>query len=66
MIGTHQNQKLLHSKEHNKTKRQCMEWEKICANDISDIGLVSKMYKELISHSLMLLSGECLRKEDAT
>ena len=31
----------------NKTKRQQMEWEKIFANDISDKGLVSKIYKEL-------------------
>ena len=30
-----------------KTKRQPMEWEKILANDISDKGLVSKIYKEL-------------------
>ena len=32
----------------NKTKRQPTEWEKIFANDISDKGLVSKIYKELI------------------
>ena len=31
----------------NKTKRQLTEWEKIFANDISDKGLVSKIYKEL-------------------
>ena len=31
----------------NKTKRQLMEWEKIFANDISDKGLVSKIYKGL-------------------
>ena len=31
-----------------KTKRQPMEWEKILANDISDKGLVSKIYRELI------------------
>ena len=31
----------------NKTKRKLMEWEKIFANDISDKGLVSKIYKEL-------------------
>ena len=31
-----------------KTKRQPMECEKILANDISDKGLVSKIYKELI------------------
>ena len=30
-----------------KTKRQPMKWEKIFANDISDKGLVSKIYKEL-------------------
>ena len=30
-----------------KTKRQPTEWEKILANDISDEGLVSKIYKEL-------------------
>ena len=29
----------------NKTKRQLTEWEKIFANDISDKGLVSKIYK---------------------
>ena len=31
----------------NKTKRQPREWEKIFANDTSDKGLVSKIYKEL-------------------
>ena len=32
----------------NKTKRQPTEWEKIFANAISDKGLISKIYKELI------------------
>ena len=32
----------------NKTKRQPTKWEKIFANDLSDKGLVSKIYKELI------------------
>ena len=31
-----------------KIKRQPTEWEKIFASDISDKGLVSKIYKELI------------------
>ena len=31
-----------------KTKRQPIEWEKIFANDTSDKGLVSKIYKEFI------------------
>ena len=32
----------------NKTKRRPTEWEKIFTNDISDKGLISKIYKELI------------------
>ena len=32
----------------NNMKRQPTEWEKIFANDISDIGLISKIYKELL------------------
>ena len=41
--------KLLHSEGNNqKTKRQLTEWEKVFSNDISDQGLVSKIYKELI------------------
>ena len=32
----------------NITKRQPTEWEKVFANDLSDKGLVSKIYKELI------------------
>ena len=31
-----------------KTKRQLTEWEKTFANDISDKGLASRIYKELI------------------
>ena len=31
----------------NKTKRQPTEWKKIFASDISDKGLISKIYKEL-------------------
>ena len=36
----------------NKTKRLLMEWEKIFANDISDKGLVSKIYKGLVPQCL--------------
>ena len=32
----------------NKTKRQPTEWEKIFANDATDKGVVSKIYKQLI------------------
>ena len=32
----------------NKTKRQPSEWERIFANDATDRGLISKIYKQLI------------------
>ena len=32
----------------NKIKRQPMEWKKILANDATDKGLISKIYKQLI------------------
>ena len=39
----------MHTKEIvDKTKRQPTVWEKIFANVLSDKGLVSKIYKELI------------------
>ena len=31
----------------NKTKRQASEWEKIFANEATDKGLISKIYKQL-------------------
>ena len=31
----------------NKMKRQPMEWEKVFANDATDKGLISKIYKQL-------------------
>ena len=32
----------------NKRKRQPSEWEKIFANDVTDKGLISKIYKQLM------------------
>ena len=32
----------------NKVKRQPLEWEKIIANETTDKGLISKMYRQLI------------------
>ena len=32
----------------NKTKRQPLEWEKIFANEATDKGLISKLYKQLM------------------
>ena len=32
----------------NKTKRQSTEWKEIFANDVTDKGLISKIYKQLI------------------
>ena len=36
----------------NKTKRQPTEWEKIFANDATNKGLISKIYKQLIPLSI--------------
>ena len=37
----------------NKTKRKSIEWEKIFANDVTDKGLVSKIYKQLTWLNIM-------------
>ena len=39
----------MHSKGNNKqTKRQFSDWKKIFANDVTDKGVISKIYKQLI------------------
>ena len=35
-----------------KTKRQRTEWEKIFANVLTNIGLISKIYEELIQFNI--------------
>ena len=48
-MGLHQIKKLFHSKgNHQQNEKQLTEWEKMFANDISDKGLMSKIYKELL------------------
>ena len=48
-MGPNQTYKLLHSKETiNKMKRQPTEWEKIFANEATNKGLISKIYKQLM------------------
>ena len=36
----------------NKTKRQPSEWEKIFANEATDKGLISKIYKQPMQHNI--------------
>jgi len=48
-LGLYQNKNFCTAKETiNKTKRQPTKWEKIFANDLSNKGLVFKIYKEPI------------------
>ena len=47
LLGLHQNESFCTVKETTKTKRQPIDWEKTLAKEISDKGLVSKIYKEL-------------------
>ena len=46
-MGPYQTDKLLHSKRNHK-KRQLMEWKKIVSNNVTDKGLISKIYKQFI------------------
>ena len=46
-MGLYQTKKILHSKGNHQQKREPTEWENIFTN-ISDKGLISKIYKELI------------------
>ena len=49
LLGLHQDKNFYTAKETvDKTKRQPTEWEKMFANVLSDKGLVSKIYKEVI------------------
>ena len=52
-MGPNETSKLLHSKGNlDKRKRQPTEWEKIFANDMTDKGLISNIYKQLIEFNI--------------
>ena len=45
-MGPNQTEKLLYNKGNHKTKRQPLEWEKICAKEVTDKGLIPQIYKQ--------------------
>ena len=47
-LGPNQTSFCTAKKTINKTKRQPIGWEKIFANDVTDKGLISKLYKQVI------------------
>ena len=48
-MGPNETSKLLHSKgNHNEDEKTTSEWEKIFANESTDKGLISKIYKQLM------------------
>ena len=47
-MGYNQAYKVLAKETISKMKSQPMDWEKIFANDVTDKGLISKIYKQLI------------------
>ena len=44
--------KLLNNKGKHKTKREPSEWKKIFANEATDKGLISKIYKQRMQFSI--------------
>ena len=47
-MRTNQTYKLLHSKGNHKTKRQPLKWEKILVNNVTNKGLIFKIYRQLL------------------
>ena len=54
----------MQSKGNNRTKRQLADWEKIFANDVTDNGLVSKIYKEFVMFNRIKTNNPIQKQAD--
>ena len=52
-MGPNQNYKLFHSKNHKQNERQPTGWKKIFTNNVTDEGLVFKIYKQLMRFNII-------------
>ena len=63
-MGTNQTYKLSHGKGNHKTKRQPIKWDKILVNNVTNKGLIFKIYRQLLQLNIKKKSNQKKWTED--